>query len=82
MSTNQLAVAGYITVFDEEEVNIYDANDIIITVTRGALLQGWRCEETGLWRHKAVKFMDRTTILHLKQMFCLGTARNGTYIAT
>ena len=50
MSTNQFAQAGYITVFDKEEVNIYDANNVKITVTRGALLRGWRCEETGLWR--------------------------------
>ena len=39
MSTNQFAVAGYITVFDKEEVNVYDANDVKITVTRGALLR-------------------------------------------
>ena len=50
MSTNQFAQAGYITVFDKEEVNIYDANDVKITVTRGAILRGWRCEETGFWR--------------------------------
>ena len=50
MSTNQFAQAGYITVFDKEEVNIYDANDVKITVTRGAILRGWRDEETGLWR--------------------------------
>ena len=48
MSTNQFAVAGYITVFDKEEVNVYDANDVQITVTRGALLRGWRCEATGM----------------------------------
>jgi hypothetical protein len=51
MSTNQFAIADYITVFDkEEEVNVYDAYDIKITVTRGAILRGWRCQSTGLWR--------------------------------
>ena len=50
MSTNQFAVADYITVFDKEEVNVYDANDVKITVTRGAILRGWRCPSTGLWR--------------------------------
>ncbi len=50
MSTNQFAVADYITVFDKEEVNVYDANDVKITVTRGAILRGWRCPNTGLWR--------------------------------
>jgi hypothetical protein len=50
MSTNQFAIAGYITVFDKEEVNVYDFNDVRITVTRGAILRGWRCPSTGLWR--------------------------------
>ena len=50
MSTNQFAVADYITVFDKEEVNVYNANDVKITVTRGAILRGWRCPNTGLWR--------------------------------
>ena len=50
MSTNQFAVADYITVFDKEEVNLYDANNVKITVTRGTILQGWRCHSTGLWQ--------------------------------
>ena len=31
MSTNQFAIADNITVFDKEEVNVYDANDVKIT---------------------------------------------------
>ncbi len=50
MSTNQFAVADYITVFNKEEVNVYNANDVKITVSRGAILQGWRCPNTGLWQ--------------------------------
>ena len=50
MSTGKLADAGYTTVFDKEEVNVYDANDISITVTRGAILRGWHCPSTGLYR--------------------------------
>ena len=50
MSTNKFAAANYITIFDNEEVNIYDANDTIIAVTRGAILRGWKCKITGLWR--------------------------------
>ena len=38
MSINQFSVADYITVFDKEEVNVYDANNVRITVTRGAIL--------------------------------------------
>jgi hypothetical protein len=41
LSTGQFAAANYITIFNKEEVNIYDANDTIIAVTRGTILQGW-----------------------------------------
>ncbi len=41
LSTGKFAAANYITIFDKEEVNIYDANNTIITVTRGAILRGW-----------------------------------------
>jgi hypothetical protein len=33
LSTSKFAAADYITIFDKEEVNIYDANDTVITVT-------------------------------------------------
>jgi hypothetical protein len=38
------------TVFDEDEVNIYDTTDVKITTTRGAILGGWRMPHYGLWR--------------------------------
>ncbi len=40
LSTGQFVTTNYITVFDKEEVNIYDTNDTntIIAVTRGAIL--------------------------------------------
>ncbi len=41
LSTGKFAATNYITIFDKEEVNIYDANSIIIAVTKGAILQGW-----------------------------------------
>jgi hypothetical protein len=49
LSTNKFAEANYITIFDKEEVNIYDANNTIITVTRGAILRGFKCPDK-LWR--------------------------------
>ena len=55
LSTGKFADAGYITVFDEDEVNIYDAQDTIVTVTRGAVLRGWRDHASGLWRVPIVK---------------------------
>jgi hypothetical protein len=49
LSTSKFATANYITIFDKEEVNIYDANNTIITVTRGAILRGFKCPMTGMW---------------------------------
>jgi len=40
----------YITVFDKEEVNIYDARDTTLKVSWGAILRGWFDKTTNLWR--------------------------------
>ena len=42
-------------VFDKEEVNDYDANDVKIQTTRGTILRGWRVPSEGLWRFPLVK---------------------------
>ena len=55
LSTNKFAEANYITIFDKEEVNIYDANDTVIAVTRGAILRGFKCPGSGLWQ---IPFVD------------------------
>ncbi len=49
LSTGKCADADYITVFDKEQVNVYNVNNVTITVTRGALLRGWR-DGNRLWR--------------------------------
>ena len=54
LSTNKLVVENYIKVFDKDEVNVYDANDIKIQTTRGAILRGWRVPSEGLWRFPLV----------------------------
>jgi hypothetical protein len=41
LSTVKFADANYITIFDKNTVNIYNANDTIITITKGAILRGW-----------------------------------------
>jgi len=38
LSTAKFAKAGYITVFDNEEVNIYDVQNTTLIVSRGAIL--------------------------------------------
>ena len=50
LSTVKYADANYITVFDKDEVNIYDANDTVVTVSKGAILRGWRDTNCNLWR--------------------------------
>jgi hypothetical protein len=41
LSTGKFADPNYITVFDKEMVNVYDANDTIFTISRGAILCGF-----------------------------------------
>ncbi len=41
LSTSKCADANYITVYDKETINIYNANNTMITVTKGAILRGW-----------------------------------------
>ncbi len=50
LSTSKFANANYITIFDKEAVNIYDANETTITIMRGAVLRGFKCPTTGMWR--------------------------------
>ena len=50
LSTAKFATAGYITVFDGEEVNIYDSFNTKVIVTRAAILRGWFDKEANLWR--------------------------------
>ena len=50
ISTNEMALEKYVTVFDDQEVNIYDQNDVEIKSNRGAVLRGWRIPGEGLWR--------------------------------
>jgi hypothetical protein len=49
ISTSRFSDAGYATIFAGDQVNIYDQNDMIITVSRGAILRSWR-EDNGLYR--------------------------------
>ena len=49
VSAGKLADANYVSIFDKDEVNVYDMTNTIITVSRGAILKGWR-DPDGLWR--------------------------------
>jgi hypothetical protein len=49
LSTGKYADANYITVFDKDTVNVYNANNTVITVTKEAILWGWRDKDNKLW---------------------------------
>ncbi len=48
LSGSKFADAGYTAVYNKDEVNFYNSNDIHIAAT--SILQGYRCPRTGLWR--------------------------------
>jgi hypothetical protein len=50
LSTSKLADSNYITVFDKDEVKIFDAELANFKITGTAVLKGWRCPTTKLWR--------------------------------
>jgi hypothetical protein len=49
LSTAKYEDAGYITIFDKDRVNVYDAHNTMITVSREAVLRGWRERGENLW---------------------------------
>ena len=50
LSTSKMVDADYIAVYDNKEVNFYDAKTTKIVITEEAVLTGYRCPTVGLWR--------------------------------
>ena len=50
MSARKFTDEKYITILTEYEVNIYDDKTTNITISEEALVKGWRCKDTWLWR--------------------------------
>jgi hypothetical protein len=50
LSMAKFAEAGYITVFDSKEVNIYDTHDTTFKMSRVAILRGWFDKTANLWQ--------------------------------
>jgi hypothetical protein len=48
LSTAKFAAAGYTTVFDDKEVNIYDAQNTTLKVSRAVILRGWLDKKANL----------------------------------
>ncbi len=51
---------GYITVFDGKEVNIYDASNTEVIVTREAILRGWFDKTANLWHIPLLPLVQNT----------------------
>ena len=63
---DRFSEAKYITIFDEDGVNIHDATNTKVTVSQGSVLRGWRLQDDGLWRIPlvpTVKNVNPDTIL-------------------
>ena len=50
LSTSKFVDAGYASIFDQEEVSVYDTTNTKITTSRAAIMKGWRVPEEGVWR--------------------------------
>ena len=50
ISVCQMADEGYVTVFDENEYNIYDGKKVKIVISEKVVLKGYRCKNSGLRR--------------------------------
>ena len=78
LSGSKFADAGYTAVYDEDEVNFYEAKDIKITAE--AVLRGYRCYKSGLWRVPLKPFVinenEDTLVLDSK---CGQSSKNMNY---
>ena len=50
ISVCQMADEGCVTVFNENECNIYDGKKVKIVISEKSVLKGYRCKNSGLWR--------------------------------
>ena len=61
ISGGNFAEAGYISICDGEEVNIYDGRTARIEVSEAAVLRGWRCSLERNFGGSPSKRMSRTS---------------------
>jgi len=58
LSTRKCADANYITLFTPEEVKIFDVETTRINIDGEAILHGWQCPQTKLWRVPLMKMLS------------------------
>ncbi len=62
ISTAKFAEAGYITVFYNKEVNVYNASNTEVIVTRKAILRGWLDKDANLYHIPLVPIVLNSNI--------------------
>ena len=50
LSSGKCSEAGYISIYEGEEVNIYDGCTAWIMVSEVAVMKYWRCPQTNMWQ--------------------------------
>ena len=50
LSGNKFSKAGYVSIYNDSEVNIYDGRTVKIVVSEAAVLKGWQCLRIRMWR--------------------------------
>ena len=55
ISMSTLRKHGYIPIFEQDKMSVYDGPTTTITVSRKAVMEGWYCPKEKLWRIPLVK---------------------------
>ena len=50
LGTGKFSNAKYVSIFNKDELNRYDSNKTVITVSKQEILKGWINPESGFWR--------------------------------
>ena len=66
LSGETISEAGYVSVCDGDEVNIYDGHSGIISVSEESVLKGWWFSHTKLWR---IHFRSQVTDLNMNTLY-------------
>ena len=50
VSMNELTKEGYVPIFDDNKLSVYDAHTTTFTVLQKSILEGWYLPHEGLWQ--------------------------------
>ena len=77
LSGSKFADAGYVAVYDEDEVNFYNKGDVKIDAD--AVIRGYRCPRTGLWRVPLQPIITTTPSSSIRSAANSQTTKNTMY---